>query len=105
MVLLIITPSFTHYVKCQSPWKLLPFFEWQSLCSSCAEQETVLPLHVLVVPPQMGEGKTIDSGPFPESVGKKELKQETWDFEEDYHAEMETSFLLGQPQKFMFPLR
>lgn len=54
------------------------FFEWQSICSSCAKQETVLPLHVLVVPPQMGKGKTVDSGLLLDSVGKKELKQETW---------------------------
>lgn len=53
------------------------FFEWQSICSSCAKQETVLPLHVLVVPSQMGEGKTIDSGQLPDSVGKKQLKQGT----------------------------
>lgn len=104
MVLLIITSSFTHYVKCQSPWKLLHFFLNGKVYAVLGLNRKPSCLsYVLVVPPQMGEGKTIDSGPFPESVGKKEQKQETWNLEEDYHAEMETRFLLRQFQNSCFP--
>lgn len=40
------------------------FFEWQSICSSPAKQETILPLSFLMHPLQVDERTTVGSGPF-----------------------------------------
>lgn len=47
------------------------FFEWQSICSSLAKQETILPLSFLMHPLQVDEGMTLESAPLTDVVSKK----------------------------------
>ena len=49
--------AITHYVKCWSPWKLLSSVERPCVCSSHAQQGTILPLCFLVVVPQVQKGR------------------------------------------------
>lgn len=81
MVLLMIVLSLKHYSRVSLHGNYPIVMNGKAYVGSHAKQEIILPVSSLVSFPQIQEGKTLESGPLTDSVGKKWLNQETQNME------------------------